>query len=364
MTSEFWSGDEYDAEAQRFYESGDYDGALDILKHGLTLFPDSTELIVSMGYTRLAREEYPWARRSFERVLVREPDHEEALAGLGEALLKLGERGRAFRAFERILELGFAKDAELMLCVGRSLLREGLLARAERFFRLALAADPASADAALDLAYVRYREDDIEGALRWSRESVRLDPAFEDARAMYGNLLYERGDFRSALAHLERIPPGAVSDPVIAWRIVELMRRLRGLASDSAQVRPYMLMLDELSTEPGPEERLLAELEAGAEGRSITHARGQLDLFGRPSIIAEGEWHRVRGPDGGVYEGDWEAIVRAMRDRGPDPTVSLEEFMRQEARRLADLTGVLVPFGDPRAFLEGSARLGALEIER
>ena len=57
-------------------------------------------------------------------------------------------------------------------------------------------------------------------------------------------------------------------------------------------------------------------------------------------------------------------MLHEMRDRGPEPTVSLEEFMRREAKRLADLTGVLVPSDDPRAFLEGSARLGALEIER
>ncbi|MGH7539500.1 MAG: tetratricopeptide repeat protein, partial [Gemmatimonadota bacterium] len=190
MTPEFWNGERYDAEAQRLYEAGDYDGALALLKRALAAYPESVELHVSLGYTRLAREEYPWARRAFERALSREPDHEEALAGIGESLLKLGERARAFRAFERIVELGFQSDPELMQCIGRALLREALLERAERFFRMAIDADDASPDAALDLAYLLYRKEDAEGALHWAREAVGKDPTFHEARAMFGSLLY------------------------------------------------------------------------------------------------------------------------------------------------------------------------------
>lgn len=367
MTSEFWSGDQYDAEAQRLYEAGDYDAALEVLRRALDIHPSSVELLVSLGYTRLAREEYPWARRAFEEALANEPDHEEALAGLGEVVLKLGERGRAFRAFERILELGFDDDLELMLCVGRSLLREGLLERAERFFRFAVNADRSNAEAALDLAYVLYRKDDHEGAQYWGRQAVHLDPDSDEARALYGNLLYERGEFAAALEQLERIPPGRVTDPVVAWRIVELTRRLRDLPGDAREIRPYLMVLDELSAAPSPEDRLLAEIEAmhfGLLPVRGTDLHNQLDLFGGPPDPVSDGLHRVRGADGLVYEGDWVAIVRAMRDHCQDPSMSIEDFMRREARRLRDLTGVSVPCHDPREFLEESARLGALEIER
>jgi Flp pilus assembly protein TadD len=366
MTPESWNGDQYDAEAQRLYEAGDYDGALRVLRDALDLHPDSVELLVSMGYTRLAREEYPWARKAFESSLAHEPGHEEALAGLGEVLLKLGERAGAFLAFERILELSFDDDLELMLCVGRSLLREGLLERAERFFRLAVAADDSSAEAVLDLAYVLYRRDESEEAVDWAREAVRLEPGFEEARALYGNLLYEKGEFGASLAQLERIPPGRITDPLVAWRIVELTRQLRDLPADSEQLIPYLVMLDELSVDPSPEDRLIAEVEAmhgGSRTSQPTDVRNQLDLFGRPPIPVSGGQHRVRGADGAVYEGDWTAIVRAMRDRSADPSASVADFMRCEAKRLHDLTGVRVSSEDPRTFLEESARIGALEIE-
>ncbi len=358
-----WNGEQFDAEAQRLYEAGDYDQALDILKRALARFPESTELLVSLGYTRLAREEYAWARSAFEGALRREPEHEEALAGIGDALLKLGERGRAFRAFETLIDLGYDRDLELMLCAGRSLLREGLLRRAERFFRLARAADPESPDAALDLAFVFYREGDAEGALFWSREAVRLDPEFADARALYGNVLYERGDFRAALRQLTQIAPPNVGDPAVAWRIIELKRRLENLEPDAPELRPYLLTLEELAADPSPEERLLAEIEAEAAGLSGTSGRGQLDLFGRPPQAIGDEWHRVRVANGAVYEGDWEAIVCRMRDQSDRPTLPIGDFMREEALKLRSLTGVSVSWATARAFIEDSARVGALEIE-
>ncbi len=359
---ESWNYEQYDAEAQRLYEAGAYDQALDLLKQALSLYPSSTELLVSLGYTRLAREEYAWARAVFEAALHIDAEHEEALAGIGDALLKLGQRANAFRAFELLIELGYDRDVELMLCVGRSLLREGLVRRAERFFRLAHAADPESPDAALDLAFTFYRESDPEGALFWSREAVRLDPKFADARALYGNVLYERGDFRGALEQLETIAAPNVGDPAVAWRIIELKRRLRDLPPDAPELRPYLLVLEELASDPSPEERLLAEIEAEASGQRSRSGLSQLDLFGRPPEARRDEAHRVRAATGIIYEGDWETIVRAMRNGSDRPTLTMADFMREEALRLQALTGATVSWETARSFIEDLDRVGALEI--
>jgi len=359
-----WNGEQYDAEAQRLYEAGQYDQALDLLKRALVRYPDSTELLVSLGYTRLAREEYAWARAAFRGALRIDAEHEEALAGIGDAMLKLGERASAFRVFEQLLELGFEIDLELMLCVGRSLLREGLLRRAERFFRMAHAADPESPDAALDLAFTFYRGGDLEGALFWSQKAVLLDPEFADARALFGNVLYERGDFNGALEQLETIDAPNVGDAAVAWRIVELKRRLRGLAPDAEELRPYLRVLEVLSSDPSPEDRLLAEVEAEASGEILGFGRNQLDLFGRPPQTRLAQPHRVRAADGIVYEGDWERIVCDMRNGSDRPALSVDEFMKEEAMRLRALTGVQVSWATARAFLEDAARVGALEIER
>src|SRR5207302_1709266 len=83
----------------------------------------AVELHVGMGYARLAREEYLWARRAFEAALALDPDQEDALAGWGEVLLKFGDRAGALACFDRILALGLRDDQELMLQIGRALFR-------------------------------------------------------------------------------------------------------------------------------------------------------------------------------------------------------------------------------------------------
>src|SRR5258708_28898828 len=58
-----------------------------------TLFPYTT-----LFRSRVAREEYAWARRAFEEALALDPDHEDTLAGLGEVLLKFGDKRGAVAA--------------------------------------------------------------------------------------------------------------------------------------------------------------------------------------------------------------------------------------------------------------------------
>ena len=115
MATPFLSSEEYDERAHQLYSEGQYDEALDILREGLSLYPNAVELHIGVGYARLAREEYAWARRAFEEALVLEPEHEDALAGLGETLLKLGQRDGALRCMRRTLELGYSDDLDLML---------------------------------------------------------------------------------------------------------------------------------------------------------------------------------------------------------------------------------------------------------
>ena len=90
MHDAFWSSDEFDERAHQLYNEGQYDEAIEFLRQGLQLYPDAVELHIGMGYARLARDEFAWARRAFVDALEREPDHEDALAGMGEVLLKIG----------------------------------------------------------------------------------------------------------------------------------------------------------------------------------------------------------------------------------------------------------------------------------
>lgn len=368
MASPFLSSEEYDEKAHQLYNDGDFDGALALLREGLGLYPNSVELHVGVGYARLAREEFAWARRAFEEALVLDPEHEDALAGLGELLLKFGQTSAAIRTFRQILELGYADDVELMLQVGRALFRDGLMEEAKEYFDIAVQQTPENAEAVAMVGYAQHRLGDDEGAIETLRRALQLDSDHAEAQIYLGNILYDRGDYEAALWQLDRTKPEDHWDELGIWRLLELRKSHLRLREDDPSLKIWEERLAELAPTPDAIDEMLAEIEQRAVDSAQAEARSQLELFG--ALLADysgqkrGEHeHRVIGRDGRPYDGTWEAIVTAMRDAsnlGKDR--SLEEFMQAEARRGFALTGILIPTRDAEGFLRASADAGLLRI--
>lgn len=370
MSESFLSSDEYDETAHSLYNEGRYDEALDLLRVGVTLYPHAVELHVGMAYAYLAREEYAWARRSFERAVSRDPDHEDALAGLGETLLKIGDRGGALAAFERVVALGFRDDHELMLQLGRALFREGLLAQAHRFFEFAVSAHPDSPEAAACVGYASHRLGNESGALYWLRRALEIDPTYAEARVYLANLLYDRGESEAALHHLERTQPEEHFDELALWRYIELKKALFRLPDDDPELVPWLARLGEVSAEPDSIDMLLAEMEALLPDGSLRDPN-QLELFGtlltelqamqkRPNV---GESHLVATLSGHLFNGTWEEILLQMKAADHEAAgASLVEFMASLARRGQAETGIVIPVTDAEAFIRGSSEAGVLRI--
>lgn len=355
MNTGFWSAEEYDRKAQERYEAGDYDAALEILREGVALYPEAVELRVSEGFTQLAREDFVQARRAFFAALGLEPDHEDGLAGIGETHLKLGERARGLAAFERVLDLGFARDGELMLSIGRALVREDLLDHAERFFRLAVEADGDSGAAAADLAYVVHRQGRRSEARSWFETALERDPDNHDVRSLVANDLYEAGDRRGALAQFERIPAAAMWDSLTLWRVIELLRACRREVDDGPAVRPYLERLDELFDASSPEDRLIEEVVSTLGADVEDRTSGQFDLF-RPGAESTRAGRETAARD-------WSGVVRMLCRMSSNPDRTVEQFMEDTADRVQAATGLALPTDDPGAFLEASVRAGVLRLE-
>lgn len=372
MPTPFLSSEEYDERAHQLYNEGQYDEALDVLREGLSLYPNAVELHIGVGYARLAREEYAWARQSFEKALILDPDHEDALAGMGETLLKFGQREAAVGMFRRILELGYSDDVDLILQVGRALFREELMDEAREFFEIAAREAPDLAEAAACLGYVRHRQGDDEGAMASLQRALELDEDHTEARIYLANILYDRGEYESALYHLEHTEPEDHWDELGIWRLVELKKSFYRLSDDDPELQPWEERLAELAGDGDDIDDLLSEIETRAAEQDAAEQRGQLELFGAllTDLAAEraGEdtaEHRIMTNDGRVFSGSWERIVRAMRDSNKAMVGrSLQEFMATEARRGYSLTGVKIPTADAESFIRGSANAGLLRIVR
>jgi Tfp pilus assembly protein PilF len=378
MATPFLSSEEYDERAHQLYNDGQYDDALTVLREGLALYPNSVELHVGVGYAQLAREEYAWARQSFEQAAVLEPEHEDALAGLGETLLKLGQDESAMRCFRRTLELGYADDLDLMLQIGRSLFREAsvrdnkpMFEGAKDFFDTAVQQAPDSAEGIACIGYSQHRLGDDEGAIASLRRSLQLDGDHTEARIYLANVLYDQGENEAALYHFERTKPEDHWDELGIWRLMELKRSLYRLGDNDPELKPWEDRLAELAGDLDEVDTLLMELDAPSATENSAapeSARGQLELFGTLlSSLAEqrqGLEHQVIAPDGSRFAGSWDDIVRRLRDETGNPTDSVREFMDVVSKHGFRQTGVRIPTSDAESFIRGSAIAGLLRIVR
>lgn len=370
MPDGFLGSDEFDERAHQLYNEGRYDEALEVLKDGLALYPNAVELHVGMAYAYLAREEYPWARRAFERAIALDGEHDDALAGFGEVLLKLGDVSGATAAFERILGLGLAEDHELMLQIGRALFREGELAQAHRYFELAVLARPDAPEPAACLGYTSHRLGREADAFYWLRRALGLEPRYAEARIYLANALYDRGETDAALFHFEQTRPEEHFDDLALWRTIELKKLVYRLPDGDPDLVPWLQRLGEITSEPDALEELLAEVEAMQPDGSARDPN-QLELFGamltelqamhrRPGAV---ESHTVTTLSGQTFRGTWEEILlqfKASERAWAESTLS--EFMAGLAREGRAQTGVVIPVTTPEEFLRGSAEAGVVRI--
>ena len=380
MPNPFLSSEEYDERAHALYNEGQYDEALTVLREGLSLYPHAVELHVGLGYARLAREEFAWARRAFDEALVLDPEHEDALAGLGETLMKFGQQDAAVRCFRRTLELGYQDDIDLMLQIGRALFREGLIEDAKEFFEIGAHQAPDSAEAVACVGYAMHRLGDDDGAITTLRRALQLDNDHVEARIYLANVLYDRGEFEAALYHLDRSTTEDHWDKLGIWRLIELKKSIYRLPDDDPELKPWEARLQELAGEPDAIDEMLAEIEHAAEmAAENPEGRSQLELFGAlladadesrarkdpPRARSEVEPHRVVTLDGQEFDGSWDDIVSRMRDASTEfASHTLVDFMAAESRRQFRRSGVRISAHSAEAFVRASADAGLLRIVR
>ncbi|NIP82293.1 MAG: tetratricopeptide repeat protein [Gemmatimonadetes bacterium] len=361
MPTPFLSSEEYDERAHKQYDRGDYDAALATLKEGLKLYPHSVELYVGLGYTRLAREEFAWALQAFEKALVLDPEHDDGMVGYGEALLRFGRHDEAARLFERVRIGPSGQDPELLLSMGRAFYREGRFEDARDCFTRAVEAEPDDPEATAALGFTLHRLAEEDEAIGRLRSAIGLNPDHLEARVYLAHLLYDRADWEGALTEFAALTPAEHWDPLAVWRLVELKKSVGGLDASDPELLIWETRLDELENDTDPIDEILAEIEMAAMAK-------EPDAWGpaprAPGSVPQRGLHRIRLPDGRVFEGSWMDIVRQLRDQAGRADESIAQFMRRWAEDTRVRIGVGVPVDDAEGFLLAHARAGLLQIER
>lgn len=350
MANPFLSSEEYDERAHRMYDNGDYEGALEVLKEGIQLYPHSVELYVGLGYTRLAREEYVWAKQDFERALVLDGEHEDALVGLGEVMLRFGRRHEALAYFERARAAGCADDLDLLLSMGRALYRERMFEHAREVFVESVREHRDSAEALAALGYTLHRLNDEQGARRELRSALELDAELYEARIYLAHLLYDAGDWGAALKEFERVPLSEQWDSLAIWRVIELKRAIGTAEPAGADVALWETRLEVIEAELDPLDELLAEIETGTGSGAAAQKDG-------PAT------HRVRLVDGRECIGSYSDIVVQLKDACGEPHETVAQFMRRHAAEVRVRNGVVLPDEDPEHFILTGARAGLWELD-
>lgn len=356
MATPFLNSEEYDERAHRLYDQGDYDAALDILKEGLALYSHSVELYVALGFVRMAREEYAWARQAFGHAMVLDPEHEDGMVGLGEALLRFGECEEALSLFRRARET-CEDDLDLMMTMGRALYRDHCYEEARELFARTVELHADSAEAAAAYAYTLHRLEDDAGARRQLRRALELDGEYHEARVYLAHLLYDRGDWAGAAREFERVPVSEHFDTLAVWRVLELKRALSGLHTGDPELVPWERRLQELEADSDGIDELLAEVEAAVD--AAEEVRTLAAAEGAPAPEA----HCVQLQEGRALSGSWAEIVKQLLDTREAASETIVQFMRSHTDHGRAPTGTALPVEDPHAFLVAGERAGYWHIE-
>lgn len=161
-----------------YYGQGQMATALDEIKQALQIHPSFADahsvrglILMDMGETQLAEE-------SFQRAMKLSPNNPDFANNYGWFLCENGRERESLGYFDAALKnRAYASPAKAMNNAGVCSMRLGDMAAAERFFNQAFQAEPANADANLNLSRLYYTRGDYERARFYIARVLRADNA-------------------------------------------------------------------------------------------------------------------------------------------------------------------------------------------
>jgi tetratricopeptide (TPR) repeat protein len=226
-------------------EQGKLDDGIAALREAIRLEPDDADVHTNLGVTLLDNGRLDEAIASFNQSIHLRPSQGCIYRGLGIALLRKGELDRAIAAFREAVRVGPADHADHHLDLGDALTARGEVAEANASYQKAIAGmneavrhNPSDPKAHNNLAwflatYRNLRFRDPAWAVELARRAVELAPKERDYWNTLGAANYRAGDWKAAIAALEKSSELRNGGNAFDWFFLAMARRQLGQANEA-----------------------------------------------------------------------------------------------------------------------------------
>lgn len=178
--------------AESLYDEGEYEQAEYHIKRAIELRPSEPRPYVSLGYVYYRQRKFGPALENFNRGISIHPRHAFAFNGRGLVYLSVGQFDKARADLERALELEPHSEIvqhNMELALGQSAFQAGDLATAESHFQQAVLLNDEEATSRVFLGMIAAAGGRTTEALKFYRQALALEPDSIEANINLANLL-------------------------------------------------------------------------------------------------------------------------------------------------------------------------------
>lgn len=178
--------------AESLYDEGEYEQAEYHIKRAIELRPSEPRPYVSLGYVYYRQRIFGPALENFNRGISIHPRHAFAFNGRGLVYLSVGQFDKAKADLERALELEPYSEIvqhNMQLALGQSALQAGDLATAESHFQQAVLLNDEESSSRVFLGMIAAAGGRTTEALKFYRQALALEPDSIEANINLANLL-------------------------------------------------------------------------------------------------------------------------------------------------------------------------------
>lgn len=202
--------------------------------------PNLAQVYADMGGAYLQRGQRDEAREKLQRALDLDPQLPAAHHYFGELYHQLGQNADAELHFRKALKLA-PGNPEIRNNYGVFLCDLNKLTEAEEQFALAINnPDYRTPELVYENAgRCAFRNGNVEKAEKYFRSALKLNPNMPNTLCQMATLNFERGNFLSARAYIQRCMDAAPPSPQVLWLAVRIERELQ----DKTATRKYAKQL-------------------------------------------------------------------------------------------------------------------------